>query len=118
VSADYVDAVGALAIAEREAIANLLILIFFCLGALLLYTTLYRSNLLPRSIAVWGLIAVVLVLVFNLVALWLEVDMSVAMIFGLPIILNEIFMGIWLIVKAFNPSALAAGSAKADTKAI
>lgn len=111
VSADYVDAVGALAIAEREVIANLLILIFFCVGALLLYASLYQSGLLPRFIAVWGLIAVALVLAFNLLSLWLEVDMSVAMIFVLPIILNEITMGIWLILKGFNPSAIASGAA-------
>jgi hypothetical protein len=33
------------------------------------------------------------------------------MIFVLPIILNEVFLGIWLIVKGFNPSAVAAESA-------
>jgi hypothetical protein len=36
----------------------------------------------------------------------LEIGMGINMIFVLPIILNEIFMGIWLIAKGFNPSAI------------
>ena len=36
---------------------------------------------------------------------------DVGLVFALPIILNEILLGIWLIVKGFNPSAMAAGSA-------
>jgi len=32
---------------------------------------------------------------------------SFGMILVLPIILNELFLGIWLIVKGFNSSALA-----------
>lgn len=97
-------AAGILAIAERSSVANLLILIFFCLGAFLLYSLLYQSKLLPRFISVWGLVAVVLVLIINLLSLKLEIGMGISMIFALPIILNEIFMGIWLIVKGFNPS--------------
>jgi hypothetical protein len=32
------------------------------------------------------------------------------MVFALPMILNEIFLGIWLIAKGFNPSAIASPS--------
>jgi hypothetical protein len=99
---------GNLAVAERASVANLLVLIFFCVGAFLLYSLLYQSKLLPRFISVWGLVAVVSVLIINLLSLKLEIGMEISMIFALPIILNEIFMGIWLIVKGFNPSALSA----------
>ena len=99
-------AAGILAIAERASIANLLILIFFCVGAFLLYSLLYQTKLLPRFISVWGLVAVVSVLIINLLSLKLEIGMGISMIFVLPIILNEIFMGIWLIAKGFNPSAI------------
>jgi len=99
-------AAGILAVAERASVANLLILVFFCLGAFLLYTLLYQTKLLPRFISVWGLVAVVSVLVINLLSLKLEIGMGISMIFALPIILNEIFMGIWLIAKGFNPPAV------------
>jgi len=98
-------AAGVLAVAERASVASLLILVFFCMGAFLLYSLLYQSKLLPRFIPIWGLVAVVSVLIINLLALKLEIGMAVSMIFVLPIILNEIFMGIWLIARGFNPAA-------------
>lgn len=104
--ADAISAVGALAMAQRASIAELLIPLFFCLGAAVLYTALFQTRLLPRFIAVWGLIAVALVLAMNLLSLTIELDMTVAMILALPIILNEIVLGIWLIVKGFNATAV------------
>lgn len=100
--AESAEAISALATAQRAAIVNLLIPIFFCLGAFLLYASAYQSRLFPRFLSVWGLIAVALVLLLNLSSLYFEFEMSVAMIFALPIILNEIFLGIWLIVKGFS----------------
>jgi len=38
-----------------------------------------------------------------------ELSPSTQMILALPIILNEIFLGFWLIVKGFNTQAVAAG---------
>lgn len=87
-------------------VANLLTLVFFCLGAFLLYCLLYQTKLLPRFISVWGLVAVVSVLVINLLSLKLEIGMGISMIFVLPILLNDIFMGIWLIAKGFNLPAV------------
>ena len=58
--------------------------------------------------------ATALVLTLNLVSLFVEFNLSVTMIFALPIILNEIVMGIWLIVKGFNPVASAPASTSAE----
>jgi hypothetical protein len=101
----YYQIAGTLSIAERASVVNLLIPIFFSLGALLLYYSLYQTRLLPRFISVWGLVAAVLILTLNLLSTFgLELGMGISMIFALPIILNEIIMGIWLIAKGFNPS--------------
>lgn len=107
----YFQTVGTLSIAERASVAGLLIPIFFSLGALLFYYSLYQSEFLPRFISVWGLIAAILILVLSFLSLNIEVDISLGLIFALPIILNETFLGIWLIVKGFNPSAIASRSA-------
>jgi len=101
--AAYFQTVGTLSIAERASVSSLLIPIFFSLGALLFYYLLYQSKLLPRFISVWGLIGVALILTLNLLSLNLEIGISIGLIFALPMILNEIFLGIWLIVKGFNP---------------
>ena len=92
---------GSLLMTIRTQLAGLLIPVFFSLGALLLYSSMYISRIVPRFISVWGLIGVVLVLMLNL----LELAPGFAIVLALPIILNEIFLGGWLIVKGFNPSA-------------
>ena len=42
---------------------------------------------------------------------------SELMILKLPIVLNELVLAIWLIVKGFNPSALDSLNAKTDINA-
>lgn len=73
----------------------------FIPAALMFYCLLYQSELVPRFISVWGVIALILLLVVNL----LEIsDHSPAMsiLFYLPIVLNEVFLAIWLIGKGFS----------------
>ena len=96
---------GTLLLAERSWAFQML-LIAFGLGALLFYYMLYQLKLIPRFISVWGLIGTTLVLakiMFDMFGLSL-VDLGVLML------LNELFLGVWLIVKGFNPSAIASGS--------
>jgi len=112
--ASYIQTVGTLSIAGRSNVVGLLIPVFFSLGALLLYSLLYRSNLIPRFISVWGLIGVALILTLNLLLTsnLLAVNVSTGLIFALPIMTNEIFLAIWLIVKGFNSSAITPESVK------
>lgn len=50
---------------------------------------------------------------FNTVLGWFRPDLSetLGMINGLPMLLNELFLGVWLIVKGFNPVATPVGNA-------
>jgi len=93
-----VQSLGSHLIAARAQIAGLWIPLFFGLGALLFYFILFRSRLLPRYIAVWGIAGIVFILILNL----LRIESEWGMLLALPIILNEIFMGIRLIMKGFN----------------
>jgi hypothetical protein len=97
---------GTILLAER-AWAFQMVSITFGLGALLFYTMLYQSKLIPRFISVWGLIGAAVVLANT------ALDM-----FGIPpgnlgilMLLNELFLGVWLIVKGFNPSETASEAA-------
>lgn len=69
---------------------------------------MYQSKRLQRFISVWGLAAVGGIFAINLIGLFSEISLPVGMIFALPIILNEIFLVVWLIAKGFNPPAAAA----------
>lgn len=99
-----VQGLGALLLAERFWAFQMLNLIF-SLSAVLLYAMLLRSRLIPGFISIWGLIAATLVL-FNTVLGWFSPDLgeSLGMVTGLPMLLNEVFLGVWLIVRGFNPS--------------
>src|SRR5215203_398413 len=85
----------------------------FTLGiaGLLLCYTFYRAKLVPRLLAVWGLIGYATILCGSV----LEVlGFNLLSIHAIPGGLWELFIGVWLIVKGFNPSAIASGSAKID----
>jgi hypothetical protein len=103
--AAYFQTAGALIMAARGQLASLLTPIFFSLAALLLYYFLYQSRLVPRFIPVWGFIAVVSLLTWNMLEAF-GLSISAGMVFALPMILNEIFLGIWLLARGFNAPAV------------
>jgi len=116
-AASYLQTIGTSFIAMRGHLVGQMLGIFFSLAALIFYYLLYQSKLVPRFISVWGLIAVALVFTWNFLEI-LGLSINAGIIFGLPIILNEIFLGIWLIVKGFDPSALASEPTKEAINAV
>jgi hypothetical protein len=93
--------VGIALLAVRTLLVGQMTGIFFSLAALLLFYLLYRTNLVPRFISIWGLISVALVLAWNVIELF-GISISFGMILAVPMILNEIFLAIWLIIKGFD----------------
>jgi len=87
----------------------------FCLGALMYYYVFYQSKLIPRWLSVWGLIAIALLLTMVLSIMFEEGPVKepsgIRMLLAVPIALQEMVLAVWLIVKGFNPSAIATGSA-------
>lgn len=74
---------------------------FFIFGALFFYILLFRTVVVPKFISVWGIIATVTLLIITLVKLF-EIKIALLDILLLPMILNEIFLASWLIIKGFN----------------
>jgi hypothetical protein len=97
---------GTLLLAERYW-AFQMVSITFGLGALMFYYMLYQSKLIPRFISIWGLIGAAVVLANTMFDMF---GLSLANL-GVLMLLNELFLGVWLIVKGFNASAIASGSA-------
>jgi hypothetical protein len=90
--------------------------IVFCLGALMFYAVLYQSRLVPRWMSVWGLAAVVPYLAAESLELFSLLDplSAMASLLYIPLAVQEMVLAVWLIVKGFNPSALAFASAQAE----
>lgn len=101
---------GTLLLAQRYW-AFQMVSLTLALGALLFYTMLYRTRLIPRWLSVWGLLGAVTVLTTTMLEIFaLEVSTALGVALGVPMLLNELFLGLWLIVKGFNPSALTSPS--------
>ncbi|WP_340113064.1 DUF4386 domain-containing protein [Maribellus mangrovi] len=75
-----------------------LIPLFFCGGALIFYTVLFKYQLLPRFISIWGWAGVLLIIYLNVY----QPQGELVLLFALPIILNEFFLGVWLIRKGIS----------------
>jgi hypothetical protein len=114
--ASYFQTLGTLLLKGNGSISTISQIVF-PLGALIFYYLLYQSKLIPRWISGWGLIAAILWIavtfldLFGLISQW----STIQVILALPIGLQEMVMAVWLIVKGFNPSAVASLSAKTET---
>lgn len=74
---------------------------FFISGALALYVLFYVSNIIPRFISVWGVIASLLLLLSTVLGM-MGIESPWMAILLLPIILNEFALAGWLIFKGFK----------------
>jgi hypothetical protein len=109
-SASYFQTFGHLLLTARDLAGFVFGAIAFCLGALMYYSVFYQSKLIPRWLSVWGLIATVLLLSAVLLTLFDGEPFSISgglIILALPIAVQEMVLAVWLIVKGFNPSAIA-----------
>ena len=117
--ASYSQTLGSVLLKGNDSITTILIFVF-SLDALMLYCLFYCSKLVPRWISVWGFIAILLhfttgfLIIFNLQSPFSTINL----VMNFPIFLQEMVMAVWLIVKGFDPSAIASLSAKTDTNQI
>jgi Domain of unknown function (DUF4386) len=78
---------------------------------LILCYSFLESKLIPRILAVWGLVGYAVILCRSVVEV---LGFNLLSIHAVPGGLWEIFLGMWLIVKGFNPSAFVSESANLD----
>jgi hypothetical protein len=102
---DYFGALGQIILANRHWLMEMLS-VFFILGGLIFYFILYRTEILPRYVSLWGFIAVLLLTMMNAL-MYTGIDIGeFGAILALPIIANEIFVALWLIVRGVQTSGL------------
>ena len=101
-SAEYFQISGSLLLEQFEWNSHMVDLPF-TLGALILNYVLYRSNLIPRWLSAWGLIAGILWLSVAIVGMFSTADL---IILAAPIGLQEMVFAGWLLVKGFNTSTV------------
>jgi hypothetical protein len=119
----------ALAVTALQTVGDLLLAVRFwaslvvsqpgwVIGATMYYYVFYRSNLIPRWLSGWGLVAILLHFTSVFVTMFTQTDPfsgSLTILMNIPAGLQELTLAVWLIVKGFNPSAVAALAAKTAT---
>ena len=103
-------AIGELLLSLRQQ-AILAAVFAFCLGAFMYYTLFFQSRLIPRWLAGFGIVAILLMLAACMLALFSGNLVSSYIPLAFPIFLQEMVLAVWLIVKGFNPTVSAARSA-------
>ena len=98
----YLLTLGSLAAESMES-AYKLLMFPFCLGAILFYYLLYKARTVPRVLSLWGLIAVLPVFLGTLLAIF---GYQPSWFLYLPYIPFEFTIGVWILVKGINTSAV------------
>jgi hypothetical protein len=83
----------------------------FCLGAFMYYYLFFQSRLIPRWLSGFGIVAIILMMVACVLALYSGNLITSYIPLAFPIFLQEMVLAVWLIVKGFNPSAIASEAA-------
>ena len=109
---------GSMLIAAGDWIQNINGIVF-AVGTLMVFALFYHTRLIPRWLSGWGLIGAVLYPIAYIVSMFspLHLQPEIGVGIGLllvPTAIQEMVFAVWLIVKGFNPSAIAALFAKGD----
>ena len=82
--------------------------VFFIVGAVMLYSMLVKSKLVPRIISIWGLIAVTSLIAANIIGVPdVTQGFRPGQLLYFPIMTSEVLLAIWLIAKGFNEDQMA-----------
>ena len=99
--------VGAAIKATQDWVGNGAYLFPWCIGAFIYYAIFYRTRLLPRWLSLWGLLGLALMLISTFGAMFgmRGSFSSMQILFNLPILVQELVLAVWLIIKGYDREA-------------
>ena len=95
--------------------ANAVLALVFCLGAVMFYLLLYRSRIVPRWIAMWGLLAIPFYAAADVLAMYgvIGAVSSAQTLLFMPLAVQEMVLAVWMIARGFRPAAVSTRSERA-----
>ena len=95
---------------DSDATSAVLTLVF-CLGAVIFYVLLYRSRIVPRWIALWGLVGIPFYVAADVLAVYavIGVNSTAQNLLFAPIFVQEMVLAAWMIARGFRPAAPSTG---------
>ncbi len=105
----YFQTVGDLLKLGRDLVNHVGVMLATGLGNLILYYIFYKTKLIPRWLAGWGLIGNILAMLASFLILFRLIDVITPhfIVLTIPLVFQEIVLAIWLIFKGFNSSEIA-----------
>ena len=100
-SAAWAKALGSLAV-QANTIAYQIAEMSLGLGGIFLCSLLYRTRLVPRWLAGWGVIGYAILMAGFIAEIF---GIHIGLLFSIPGGLFELALGIWLLIKGFQPEA-------------
>ena len=82
---------------------NAVLALVFCM----FYVLLYRSRIVPRWIALWGLLAIPFYVAAHLLAMYgvVGANSSGQVLMFMPMAVQEMVLAVWMIARGFRPVA-------------
>ncbi len=96
---EILQTMGSVALESMEFVGVDLHMLAFCLGALLFYYLLYKSDVVPNWVSLWGLITISLLLILTLLVI---LGYAVPFFLYVPYVPFELVVGIWILVKGIR----------------
>jgi hypothetical protein len=114
--AAYIQALGTTIFAGYNWMVNVGFVLAWCTAALIYYYIFLRTRLVPLWLTAWGFLGIALSLTFCMLAMFnlVGADSPLQFLLSVPIMIQEMVLAVWLIVKGFDPAAIEALSARAD----
>jgi hypothetical protein len=97
---------------------SLILGVVFSIGGLMIYVLFYQTKLVPRWLSGWGFIGAVLYFIAHIEGMFgsqqvLSFDSGLGFLMA-PLAIQEMVFAVWMIVKGFNPFAVASLSARTE----
>ena len=98
--------IGGILQAGRDLTNHVATILAVNFGGLLLFILLLRAKLIPRWLSVWGLLGTILTIIASYLVMFqlVEIITPTYIIMNSPMALQEIVLGLWLIIKGFDTS--------------
>ena len=102
----YYQTIGGLLQVGRDLTNHVATILAVSFGGLLFYFLLLKTRLVPRWLSGWGLIGTILTIIASYLVMFrlISVITQTYIILNMPLALQEIVLGLWLIIKGFNKS--------------
>ncbi len=104
--------IGELLRTGRDLINHVGMILVLSMGGLLFCYLLYLTKLVPRWLSGWGLVGTAVTITASFLFMFGIIELMTSVFMNFPLALQEMVFAVWLIVKGFNPSAIASLSAK------